>query len=104
MMVRKGVFELRGREGPLPERRVRRSGGGRMRAEVVDPQLVPAFTALVGPDERGDPMSPLRWTTKSLRNLAIELSRRVLVSPGAQPGDQEGVGGGSGAFVVSVCV
>lgn len=32
--------------------------------------------ALVEPDERGDPMSPLRWTTKSLRNLADELTRQ----------------------------
>jgi hypothetical protein len=32
--------------------------------------------ALVEPDERGDPMSPLRWTTKSLRHLAAELSRQ----------------------------
>lgn len=74
--VRKGVFELEAGDEPLPEGRVRRPGGGRMRAEVVDPQLVPALMALVEPDERGDPMSPLRWTTKSLRNLAIELSRQ----------------------------
>jgi hypothetical protein len=32
--------------------------------------------ALVEPDERGDPGSPLRWTTKSLRNLAGELTRQ----------------------------
>src|SRR3954451_22080337 len=65
--VRKGVFELEAGDGPLPKGRVRRPGGGRMRAEAVDPQLVPALMALVEPDERGDPMSPLRWTTKSLR-------------------------------------
>src|SRR5437899_7077303 len=47
-----------------------------MRADAVDPGLVPALMALVEPDERGDPMSPLRWTTKSLRNLAAELSRQ----------------------------
>ncbi len=47
-----------------------------MRAEVVDPSLVPALMGLVEPDERGDPMSPLRWTTKSLRHLAAELSRQ----------------------------
>jgi Rhodopirellula transposase DDE domain len=32
--------------------------------------------SLVGPDERGDPMSPLRWTVKSTRNLAAELARQ----------------------------
>jgi hypothetical protein len=71
--VRKGVFELEAGAGPLPEGRVRRAGGGRLRAEVVDPALVPALMAL---DERGDPTSPLRWTTKSLRHLAVELSRQ----------------------------
>lgn len=74
--VRKGVFELEAGAKPLPEGRVRRPGGGRMRAEAVDSRLVPALMALVEPDERGDPMSPLRWTTKSLRQLAAELSRQ----------------------------
>ncbi|MFJ9034878.1 ISAzo13 family transposase [Streptomyces sp. NPDC102274] len=74
--VRKGVFELEGGAEPLPEDRVRRRGGGRIRAEAVDRHLVPVLMALVEPDERGDPMSPLRWTTKSLRNLAAELSRQ----------------------------
>jgi hypothetical protein len=74
--VRKGVFELEAGDEPLPEGRVRRPGGGRMRAETVDLQLIPALMALVEPDERGDPMSPLRWTTKSLRHLAAELSRQ----------------------------
>ena len=35
-----------------------------------------ALLGLVEPDERGDPMSPLRWTTKSLRHLAEELTRQ----------------------------
>jgi Rhodopirellula transposase DDE domain len=42
----------------------------------LDPGLRPALLALVEPDERGDPMSPLRWTTKSLRALSGELTRR----------------------------
>ncbi|MFF4648228.1 ISAzo13 family transposase [Streptomyces sp. NPDC001389] len=74
--VRKGVFELEGGEDPLPDGRVRRDGGGRKSAEEIDPLLVPALLALVEPDERGDPMSPLRWTTKSLRCLAGELTRQ----------------------------
>lgn len=73
--VRSGVFELEAGEEPLPDRRVRRPGGGRKPAEQLDPGLVPALLALVEPDERGDPTSPLRWTTKSLRNLAEELTR-----------------------------
>ncbi|MEV0537530.1 ISAzo13 family transposase [Kitasatospora sp. NPDC050463] len=74
--VRKGVFELEAGIEPLQEGRARRLGGGRMRAEAVDPGLVSALLGLVEPDERGDPMSPLRWTTKSLRRLAAELSRQ----------------------------
>src|SRR5215472_7266391 len=56
--------------------RARRPGGGRKRAADADPGLVPALLALVEPDERGDPMSPLRWTVKSTRNLADELTRQ----------------------------
>ena len=37
---------------------------------------MPALMALVEPEERGDPVSPLRWTTKSTRKLAAELTRQ----------------------------
>jgi hypothetical protein len=40
----------------------------------VDAKLLPALLALVEPTERGDPMSPLRWTAKSTRTLAAELT------------------------------
>jgi hypothetical protein len=69
-----GVAELEGGEGPLG--RARREGGGRKRAAVTDPGLVPALLALVEPEERGDPESPLRWTVKSVRTLAAELTAR----------------------------
>jgi len=74
--VREGVFELEAGEAPFPPGRVRRPGGGRKAAARQDPDLVPALLALVEPDERGDPESPLRWTTKSLRHLAEELTRQ----------------------------
>jgi hypothetical protein len=67
-----GVGELDAGAEPLG--RVRRPGGGRKRAADVDPGLRPALLALVEPDERGDPMSPLRWTVKSTRKLAAELT------------------------------
>jgi hypothetical protein len=73
--VRKGIAGL-AVAGPLSEGRVRRPGGGRKRAEAPGPQLVPALMALVGPDERADPVLPLRWTTKWLRRLATGLSRQ----------------------------
>src|ERR1700745_2289288 len=52
--------------------RVRRPGGGRKRAREADRELRPALLALIEPQERGDPMSPLRWTAKSTRALAAE--------------------------------
>jgi transposase len=67
-----GVDELD--SGAEPLGRARRPGGGRKRAADLDPGLRPALLALVEPDERGDPVSPLRWTTKSTRNLAAELT------------------------------
>jgi DDE family transposase len=69
-----GAAELESGQEPLG--RVRRAGGGRKRVADLDPGLVPALLALVEPDERGDPMSPLRWTAKSLRVLAAELTRQ----------------------------
>jgi transposase len=73
--VRRGVAELAAGGGPLPAGRIRAPGGGRKRVEEHDPRLTAALLALVEPDERGDPESPLRWTTKSLRHLAVELTR-----------------------------
>jgi hypothetical protein len=67
-----GVDELEAGAEPLG--RARRPGGGRKRAPEVDPGLVPALLALVEPEERGDPVSPLRWTAKSARTLADELT------------------------------
>ena len=69
-----GVDELDSGAEPLD--RARKPGGGRKRAADLDPGLRPALLALVEPDERGDPMSPLRWTVKSTRNLATELTRQ----------------------------
>jgi Rhodopirellula transposase DDE domain/Helix-turn-helix of DDE superfamily endonuclease len=73
--VRSGVSELEAADSSLPVGRSRRPGGGRKPAWKHDPGLVEALLGLVEPDERGDPVSPLRWTTKSLRHLADELSR-----------------------------
>jgi transposase len=69
-----GVGELD--SGAEPLGRARRPGGGRKRASDADPGLRPALLALVEPEERGDPMSPLRWTVKSTRNLADQLTRQ----------------------------
>lgn len=71
------------RELDLPPRRreaeavrVRRPGGGRKPLTHHDPDLLAALEALIEPATRGDPQSPLRWTCKSTRRLADELSRQ----------------------------
>ncbi|MCK5550477.1 MAG: ISAzo13 family transposase, partial [Hyphomicrobiaceae bacterium] len=54
----------------------RRPGGGRKTAVHHQPDLPETLEGLVEPLTRGDPMSPLRWTCKSTRRLAAELSRQ----------------------------
>ena len=71
--IGRGLKDLVATE-PLPPGRVRRAGGGRRPLVSEDPGLLPDLLALVEPDERGHPMSPLRWTCKSLRRLAKELT------------------------------
>lgn len=66
--VAAGVDEME--SGVPPLGRVRRAGGGRKPVTETDPGLRPALLALVEPDPRGDPESPLRWTTRSTRKLA----------------------------------
>jgi hypothetical protein len=56
--------------------RVRRPGGGRKRLTETDAGLLAALEALIEPVTRGDPESPLRWTCKSTRRLAQELTRQ----------------------------
>jgi hypothetical protein len=72
--VSRGATELDSGQAPLG--RVRHPGGGQKKAVELNPGPRPALLALVEPDERGDPMSPLRWTTKSTRKLAAELTRQ----------------------------
>jgi hypothetical protein len=79
--IDRGLAELRGDAPPAaaPER-VRRNGGGRRPLVAGDPSLLADLKQLVEPTARGDPMTPLLWTAKSLRNLAAglgELGHRV---------------------------
>jgi Rhodopirellula transposase DDE domain len=70
--VQDGALAVDG--GIEPSDRVRALGAGRPRAEESTPGLLEALDDLVEPDSRGDPECALRWTTRSTRNLAEELS------------------------------
>jgi len=71
----RGLGELRQKPALAPAR-VRRAGGGRKRLTLLVPGLTAALEALVEPVTRGDPESPLRWTCKSTRRLAAELTKQ----------------------------
>ncbi|MCH8813465.1 MAG: ISAzo13 family transposase [Gemmatimonadetes bacterium] len=71
--ISRGLRELESGEVLGPER-TRRRGGGRKRATEKDPTLLPDLESLVEPTASGDPDSPLRWTSKSVRKLADELT------------------------------
>jgi len=75
LTVSAGAAELEAGAEPSPGRS-RRPGGGRKEAAVKDPGLAAALEALLEDSTRGDPVSPLRWTTKSAGNLAGELTRQ----------------------------
>lgn len=80
--IRAGRDELRAGIDPDDVARVRRAGGGRPTIEASHPGIGEALEALVDPVTRGDPESPLRWTSKSTRKLAEELGARGFkVSP-----------------------
>ncbi|MDZ7790139.1 MAG: ISAzo13 family transposase [Xanthomonadales bacterium] len=70
--IGRGLEELQAGE-PLPADRIRRPGGGRKSNTAKDPGLLGDLRDLVQGDTRGDPQSPLLWTSKSLRNLSCAL-------------------------------
>ena len=78
--ITKGIAQLRGR-GRLrvvEEGRVRRAGSGRRSIEEVTPRFRRALEQIVEETTAGDPMSLLRWTSKSTRTIAEEMTRRGL--------------------------
>ena len=70
--INKGINELKTGER-LAENRVRREGAGRKKITEKQPNLLSSLDALVEPTAKGDPMSPLRWTTKSTPRLCQTL-------------------------------
>ncbi|MDP2816405.1 MAG: ISAzo13 family transposase, partial [Rectinemataceae bacterium] len=73
--IHRGQRELAAKKKLAPGR-VRRAGGGRKKATLSNPTIVKDLEALVEPLSRGDPMSPLRWTCKSVRKLAVTLRKK----------------------------
>ena len=69
-----GLKDLEAPAPPSPGA-VRRPGGGRKSLSATNPRLLEDLNGLVEPSARGDPMSPLRWTCKSLRRLSAELKK-----------------------------
>jgi hypothetical protein len=70
--ITRGIAEVQSGAVVNPGR-IRQPGGGRKPTVVLDPTLAADLEALVEPTTAGDPNSPLRWTSKSLRTLAAEL-------------------------------
>jgi transposase len=78
--IKKGCNELESgkvgtSETPIPDDKLRAPGGGRKKSVEKDPTLLSDLETLIEPTSRGDPESPLRWTSKSLRKIAEELQK-----------------------------
>jgi hypothetical protein len=75
--ITSGLSELRSgkRLREVGAVRVRAPGGGRKQVEDADPALQRRLTSIVEEMTAGDPMSPLKWTSKSARAIAEELAR-----------------------------
>ena len=71
-----GELSTRGALMPAAVGRVRREGAGRRRVEEADPEVRKLISGIVGETTAGNPMSLLRWTSKSTRTIAEELARR----------------------------
>jgi Rhodopirellula transposase DDE domain len=71
--ISRGMGEVTEKPVAQTAGRARLPGGGRKPAEVAQPGLTEALDELISPTERGDPGSPLRWTTKSTHKLSKEL-------------------------------
>jgi Rhodopirellula transposase DDE domain len=70
-----GLRELKSRKKGN-KKIIRKSGGGRKKITNIHPSILKDLENLVEPLSRGDPMSPLRWTTKSVRNISKELNKK----------------------------
>ena len=73
--IHKGLSEIKN-DKTLETKRIRKVGGGRKKITSHDNKLLQDLDRLIDPATRGDPESPLRWTSKSLRKLEEEMKTR----------------------------
>lgn len=73
--IYQGLSDIRGRVS-APAGRVRKEGGGRKKKAIADPTLVADLKVMMGSVTRGDPIQPLLWSSRSLRNLVGELRKQ----------------------------
>lgn len=73
--IGRGIKELFNKT-KLSTDRIRKPGAGRKKTKDKDKTLIPDLEEILEPTTRGDPQSPLRWTTKSVRNLSKELNKK----------------------------
>lgn len=74
--ILKGIRDLRQKRLLGESGRLRRPGGGRQALEASDPSLKSALEKIMEETTAGDPMSPLRWTSKSTYRIAEELTQQ----------------------------
>ena len=74
--INHGVLDIKSGRINDEDGRIRCKGAGRKKLESLDDELLKALEALVSPETRGDPESPLRWTTKSTRKLSAVLKEK----------------------------
>src|SRR5215475_13179022 len=72
--IHKGIQEIEA--GVTLKGRIRRAGSGHKPITESDPQLVNRLEAVIDAKTRGDPESPLRWTCKNTRAIAVALTGR----------------------------
>src|SRR5947209_7082998 len=74
--ILKGIRELKESKGLPTSDQIRQPGGGRKPLTASDPSLLRDLERILEENTAGDPMSLLRWSSKSTTQIAQELSRR----------------------------
>lgn len=74
-----GKKEINEKVADFSHDRIRKKGGGRKKIFEKQPKLLQELDKLVDPVTRGDPMSPLRWTCKSTRQLSEALKKKSII-------------------------